>query len=146
MPKQALVEALGALLQCCERHRAGGESDPCADRGEVVEVVVKTLHLQQQSARPGGREAAPQTQHGFGCLSIGDRIGDGAGAAGPLCVGNGLLQGHALGRLLQPPVLVEEAEIQEQDPLADGVEAEVPGLDHSGMDRSLPPPHAPPHR
>ena len=43
---------------------------------------------------------------------------------------------NALGGALEAAVLVEEAQVEEEDPLADDVEAEVAGLDHAGVDRA----------
>ena len=42
----------------------------------------------------------------------------------------------SLGGALEAAVLVEEACVEVEDSVADDVEAEVPGLDHAGMDRS----------
>ena len=50
-------------------------------------------------------------------------------------MGVGLVVGVALGGALEAAVLVEEARVHHEDPLADDVEAEVAGLDHAGVDR-----------
>ena len=42
----------------------------------------------------------------------------------------------ALGGALEAAVLVEQAGVHREDALADDVEAEVPGLDHAGVDRA----------
>ena len=44
-------------------------------------------------------------------------------------------QRPAGGRRLESAALVEQLHVEVQDPLADDVEAEVPGLDHAGMNR-----------
>ena len=46
------------------------------------------------------------------------------------------LEARALGGALEAAVLVEEARVEVEDPLADEVEAEVPRLDHAGVDRA----------
>jgi len=111
VPEQALIETLGALFERSEGHAAGGEADARADRREVVQVVVQTLHLKQDRAGASGRETALEAKYGFGRLGVGDRVGDRAGATRPLCVSDRLLQGDALGGPLQAPMLVEEPEV-----------------------------------
>ena len=50
MTRESLVEPQRTLLQRREGHVPGGEADPGADRGDVVEVVVEALQLEQQGA------------------------------------------------------------------------------------------------
>jgi hypothetical protein len=69
-------------------------------------------------------------------VRVGDRVGDRAGAAGALGEGETLGELPPLGGALQSAVLVEEARVEVEDALADHVEAEVPGLDHAGMNRA----------
>ena len=65
---------------------------------------------------------------------VGDGVRDGAGGAGASGVGEPVLERVALGGALESAVLVEEAGVEVEDAFADEVEAEVPGLDHAGMD------------
>jgi hypothetical protein len=50
VPGEALVEPLGALLERGVGHRSGREPDPGADHGDVVQVVVDALELEQERA------------------------------------------------------------------------------------------------
>ena len=50
-------------------------------------------------------------------------------------VAAGVLEARALGRTLEATVLVEEPRVEVEDLLAHEVEAEVPRLDHAGVDR-----------
>ena len=132
---EGLVEAHRALLQRGEGHVPGGEADPGADGADVVEVVVEPLQLEQQRAGAPQLPGRGEAEDALAGLRVGDRVGDGAGPAGPLGEGQPIGQLPPLGGALEPAVLVEEAQVDEEDPLADDVEAEVPGLDHAGVDR-----------
>ncbi len=129
------VEPLRPLLQRREGHVPGRETDPGADRGDVVEVVVEALELEQQGPRPARFARRGQAQRRLAGERVGDRVGDRAGAAGALGERQARLRLRPLGRALEAAVLVEEPGIDQQDPLADDVEAEVAGLDHPGVDR-----------
>ena len=79
-----------------------------------------------------GRE---QPERSLAGLGVGDRVGDRAGPAGTLGVGDAGGQLLALRGPLEATVLVEELGIELEDPLADHVEAEVARLDDAGVDR-----------
>ena len=83
--------------------------------------------------RSGSGHQPPAASHG---LRIGDGVGDRVGGARALYVGQALSDLDTLGRALEATVLVEEPEVEVQDPLADDVEAKVPGLDDPGVDRA----------
>ena len=136
MADEALVQAQRPLLERGEGHVARGEADPGADLGEVVQVVVEALQLQQQGAAAAGFAVGHQPQRRFRRQRVGDRVGDRAGAAGALGEGERGDRLRPRGGPLEPAVLVEEARIEVEDALADDVEAEVPRLDHPGVDRA----------
>ena len=135
MAGDALVQPLSPLLERREQHVRNGEAHAGADSGNVVEVVVKPLELEQQRARPPEIRLRPLTTGRFARLRVGDGVGDRVGRARALHVGQALGDLDTLGRALEATVLVEEPEVEVQDPLADDVETKVPGLNDPGMDR-----------
>ena len=125
MPGEGQVEAHRALLERGESHVPRGEPDSRADRGDVVEVVVEPLQLEQERAGASQLPRRREAEDALAGQRVGDRVGDRAGAAGSLGKGQAVGQLLPLGGALQPAVLVEEAQVEEEDPLADDVEAEV---------------------
>src|SRR5581483_1805728 len=136
VPGQRGVEPPRALGQRGEAVVPGRESDAGADRGDVVEVAPDPLQLQQDRADASelGRRVQPERR--LPGMRVGGRVRDGAGGAGALDVGEPLVRGPALGGPLEAAVLVEQARVEVEDPVADDVEAEMPGFDHAGVDRS----------
>ena len=84
MAGELRVEPHRALLQRGEGHVPGGEADAGADRGDVVEVVVEALELEQQRAGAAQLRVEGEPDAALAGLGVGDRVGDGAGAAGAL--------------------------------------------------------------
>ena len=101
-----------------------------------MEVVVDALELEQH--RPGGAQLAVglKREGALDRVCVGDGVGDRAGGARALAYVSASPSVMALGCALEAAVLVEEARVHREDPLADDVEAEVPGLDHAGVDRA----------
>src|SRR6185312_15943430 len=99
-------------------------------------VVVEALQLEQHGARVARPLVRPPAERGLAGLHVGDRVGDRACRARALGVGARVRERTALGRRLQSAVLVEQPQIEVQDALTDDREAEVPGLDHSGVNRA----------
>ena len=138
VPERLRVDLLGAVLERGEGHRAGREADAGADRADVVQVVVDALELEQHRAgdarargRAAGRARPRRPARRRRVLAT-------AHAAQARCdVGAAhRRRDAALGGALEAAVLVEEPRVHREDPLADDVEAEVPGLDHAGVDRA----------
>ena len=132
---QPLVEPLQLLLEPRAERGADGEADPGADVAEVAEVVVEPLQLQVERAQGGGAVGIVDAGHGLDCLAVGDGVGAGAGAADALGELQHLRRCLPLGQFFDAAMGVEEARLQMEDRLADGGEAEMPRLDHPGVDR-----------
>ena len=134
-PVSAAFSAPGPLGQRREQGVPGREPDTGADGGDVVQVAPRALELEQD--RPGARERRRglQPERLLAGVGVGDAVRDRAGGAGTRGVAQPLRQGLPDGGALEAAVLVEEAGVEMEDPLADDVEAEVPGLDHAGVDR-----------
>ena len=69
-------------------------------------------------------------------LRVGQGVGDGAHAAGPLHDRQRAPEGAALGELLEAAMDEAQPRVEVEDPLADRREAEVAGLDDAGVDRA----------
>ena len=136
---EAVAEDLGVqpqpvLLEAHELGEAEGQGGIVAERAEVAEVVGDALALQHQ--RPQ-QEGARRRRDAAGRLD-GRGIGPG--------VGTGRIAGNAADeprarrhvvadeQLLDALVLVAEALLEAQHPLADHREAEMARLDDAGMD------------
>ena len=112
---------------------AGGEADAGADGGDVVEVVPGALELEQDGAharvplwcrdqvRPRRRVRTRRCSR-----RSRRRRRERRREARP--------RASFLGGAFESAVLVEEAGVEVEDAFAYEVEAEVPGLDHAGMD------------
>ncbi len=136
MARQAGVDPACAFGELREAHVPGGEADAGTDGGNVVQVAPEPLQLEEQRACASelGRRFEPERLLARLCVREWRR--DRAGRAGALDVAQPFSERPALGGALEPSVLVEEPCVEQEDAIADEVEAEVPGLDHAGMDRS----------
>ena len=76
-----------------------------------------------------------QPERLFAGLGVRDAVGHRAGSTGSLRVADRVGQGKSFGSTLKPSMLVEEAHVDVEDPVADDPEAEVAQLDHTGVDR-----------
>ena len=135
-PVSARVQAAGALRQRGEARVAGREPDAGADGGDVVEVVPGALELEQDRSctgqlggRPRGR--APPRRRGRRRRRWQRRRRRTRARRTPCPASSDA----ALGGPLEAAVLVEEAGVEVEDPVAHDVEAEVPRLDHARVDR-----------
>ena len=81
----------------------------------------------------GGR---PQAENLLRGVRVGGPVADGARTAGARGIRDGGDERDIFGRAFEPAVLVEQANIEVQNAIADHVQAEVAGLDHAGMDRA----------
>ena len=88
-------------------------------------MVPGALELEQDraGARQFGRWA--EAERLLAGVGVGDAVGNGTGGARARGERQALLERCALGGLLEPAVLVEEAGVEVQDPIAHDVEAEV---------------------
>src|SRR5207244_4066767 len=107
-----------------------------ADSGDVVQVAPDAFQLEEDRPRSGEFGGGAQAGCSLAGVRVGDAVGDGAGGAGARGVAKALGECGTGCGALEPAVLVEEADIEVEDPLADDVEAEVAGLDHAGVDRA----------
>ena len=136
VPGELGVEPPRALGERREAVVAGREPDPGADRGDVVEVAPDALELEQDRARASELRGRREPERLLAGVRVGDAVRDRAGGAGARRRTRRPSSSVApLGGPLEPAVLVEEARVEVEDPVADDVEAEVAGLDHAGVDR-----------
>ena len=134
VPGEPRVQPSAALRESREMRTAGGESDAGAHRRDVVEMAPDPLQLEQDRARACHSCARDKAERRLARLRIRDAVGDRAGGTGTLGVGDPVAELGSLGGPLEPAVLVEQPSVEVQDAIAHEVEAEVPGLDHAGMD------------
>ena len=136
MAGQPGVEPARTLRERREVVVAGGEPGPGADGCDVVQVAPRPLELEQDRAGAGQLRRRHEAERLLAGVRVGDAVRDGAGRARARDEGRSLLERLPLGRPLEPSVLVEEARVEVEDPVADDMEAEVPGLDHARVDRA----------
>src|SRR5665213_1787114 len=98
-------------------------------------MVPYTLELEQDRARACELVRRLESERILTCVRVRDAVCDGAGRARTRRECEALLERTSLGCALEASVLVKEARIDVQDAVAHNMEAEVPGLDHAGMDR-----------
>ena len=119
-----------------EPARARGETDPGADRRDVVERVPDPLELEQDRSDPSELGRGCDPEQFLAGVAVGDRIRDGAARTGPRDERQAVGEGQALRHPLDAAVLVEEPRIDVENQVADDVEAKVARLDHAGVDRA----------
>ena len=134
--RQEGVEAARAFGQRGEAVVAGGQPDPGAHGGDVVQMAPHPLELQQDRASAGELGSRKQTERLLAGVGIGDAVRDRAGGAGARRVGEPFVERLPFGGSFKAAVLVEELGVQLENAVADDVKAEVAGLDHAGVDRT----------
>ncbi len=135
MSGQRGVEPARALGECGEGVVAGGQANAGADGGDVVQVAPLPLELEQDRADAAELCRRHQPERMLAGARVGDAVRHCAGGAGAHREGESFVELLAFGGALEAAVLVEEARVEVEDPVADDVEAEVARLDHAGVDR-----------
>ena len=136
-PVSAALSRRACSVSAGEADGAGGESDAGADRRDVVEVVPDAFELEQDRCGRGRARRRGEAERVLARLRVGDAVGDGARGAGPCrrtrAPSASVAPSAARSR---PAVLVEQPRVEVEDAVADDVEAEVAGLDDTGVDRA----------
>ena len=135
VPGQVGVEPPSALGERGKQGVPCGEADTCADGRDVVQVAPDPLELQQERACSGELGGRFEAEALLARMGVREAVRHRAPGAGAADVASAVGERAALGRALEPAVLVEETRVEVEDPVPDDVEAEVAGLDHAGVDR-----------
>ena len=135
MPGETLVESKELLADPEAVRVPEGEAGVVDDHAHVTDVVVDPLELEQDDSQPRGPRRHRAARERLERLAVREDVADARVARDALGERGRPVEGQALEELLRALVHEAETRLEVHDRLALDAEAEVPGLDDSGVDR-----------